>query len=178
MGSLQIGLIVAGIVGTVVLLAMLINLFRQMTRLALAVGTILAMVLVIIVAVSLIEWPTLPSVWVDVPFSTTTNAPIIPRPSAAVTVRWFVMGMLVVVVLLPVLGMLGYFWWQAYQRRVRLQDTREQAKIYALMSGQQMQSPAGTMGRRMGQPGGTVIMVGGQQQEMPAVGGDLWDSVE
>ncbi len=181
MKSLELGLIVAGVTGAVVLLAMLINLFRQMTRLALAVGAVLALLVVGMVALSLVNWPTLPGALVEITH-TVKDAPGVPvsvststGTSAAVTVRRFAMGMLAVVVLGPVGAVAGYLWWQEHQRQSRFQDTLAQAQVYALISGQRSQLAAG-MGRRPGQQGGTVIMVGGQQQEtVQPVGGKLWE---
>jgi hypothetical protein len=93
--------------------------------------------------------------------------------SAAASVRWFLLGLLLLKVAGGIAVALGWHWWKQRQKRARLQEMLEQVQLYALLDGR----PQGAVtARRLGQ-GGNVIVVGGQgapvQQPSPT-----WEVVE
>jgi hypothetical protein len=93
--------------------------------------------------------------------------------SAAVTVRWFLLGLLVLPVAGGIAVVAGWQWWKARQKRAKLQDLLKRAQLYSLLDGRPPQRAVTT--RRLGQ-GGNVIVVGGQapvQQPAPT-----WEVVE
>jgi hypothetical protein len=95
--------------------------------------------------------------------------------SAAVTVRWFLLALLVLPVAGGIAVVAGWQWWKARQKRAKLQEMLEQAQLYALLDGRPPQRAV--TARRLGQGGGNVIVVGGQgapvQQPAPT-----WEVVE
>jgi hypothetical protein len=93
--------------------------------------------------------------------------------SAAVTVRWFLLALLVLPVASGIAVVAGWQWWKARQKRAKLQEMLEQAQLYALLDGRPPQRAV--TARRLGQ-GGNVIVVGGQapaQQPAPR-----WEVIE
>lgn len=157
-------LIGLGTVVLVLLLALLVNLFRQLTRLALAVGIILAFCAISAVALSLITWPMIPSpvvVNVDTPAGEQPAPVAHPGPSAATTVTGFLLAVIAISLLASGGTVVGWHWWKEYQRRRCSQEMLQQAQIYALTSGERL--PTG-LPRRLPQ-GGNVIVVGGQQPQ-------------
>ncbi len=161
METLQLVAIAAGAVVVIVLLALLVNLFRQMTRFALAVGAVLALVALGVVALSFVSWPTSTSPSREI---VTQAQPDVPTPtgtSAAVAVRHFLVGLIVVGVVGTVGAVVGRHLWQERQKRTRLQNTLAQAQVYAMLIGERL--PQG-LPRRLGQGGGNVIVVGAEQE--------------
>ena len=171
METLQLAAIGVGVLVMIVLLALFINLFRAMTRFALAVGAVLAFLALAVVGFSFVTWPTLPSpsleiVHVDgdgrqVQAEPEELVPLAERgPSAAVAVRRFLVGVIVAGALSTVGAVVGRRLWKDYQKRARIQEALTQAQVYAIVSGERL--PQG-MPRRLPQGGGNVIVVGGQE---------------
>ena len=161
-------LILAGLGAAVllVLLALLINLFRAMTRLALAVCALLAFLAVCAVAIFLVkgyilrEIPTWPEPVLPPPAGEhpTTR----PRPSAAATVTRFLLGVIVVGVVVTGGVVISRHLWQERRKQVRLRETVQQAQIYALMTGERAVTG---LPHRLSQGGGNVIVVSGEIQQ-------------
>ena len=171
MTTSQLIAIATGTLVVIVFLALLVNLFRQMTRFALALGAVLALVVLAIVAFSLVSWPTLPSPSVEI--VTQAEIPTPTDTSAAVAVRRFLVGLIVVGVMSTMSAVLGRHLWQEHQKQARLQDALTQAQVYALLSGERL--PQG-LPRRLAQGGGNVIVVGGQ--ETPQAIPQPWEVVQ
>jgi hypothetical protein len=92
--------------------------------------------------------------------------------SAAVEVRVFLLGLLLLKVAGGIALAFGWQWWKQRQKRAKLQEILEQAQLYNLLDGRpQRTAPA----RRLGQ-GGNVILVGGQAPaQQPA---QTWEVIE
>jgi hypothetical protein len=167
METLQLIAILASALAVSVLLALLVNLFRAMTRFTLALAVVLAFAALCAVMLSFVTWPETPSPSVEM---VTPDGDVLPEQpptvpnkvgtSAAVAVRRFLVGLIVVGVLGTVGAVVGRHLWQERQERARLQDALDQAQVYALMSGERL--PQG-LPRRLTQGGGNVIVVGGQE---------------
>lgn len=180
-------LIAAAILTGAVLLALLTNLFRQMTRLALAIGIGLAFVAVILVTLSLTTWPALPSPSLEInhldgdgqPAQPQPAAPPKPAPSAAVAIRRFLTGALLIGIFSVAGCVIGYHLWKNYQRRERIQNTLAQAQIYGLLSGERALNQQ--LPRRLPQGGGNVIVLSGEGQQQPVaqpLAGHGWEVLQ
>lgn len=165
MSTEPLALLAMGVVVAVVLLALLVNLFRAMTRFALAVGAVLALMALCAVALSLVSRPTLPTPRVEIVTQDQSKALPPVGPSAAVAVRRFLVGLLVAGLLGTVGAVTGQHWWQERQRQARLREALQQAQVYALLSGERLSQG---LPRRLTQGGGNVIVLGGQQEPTQA----------
>jgi hypothetical protein len=142
-----------------VLLALLASLIKQMTRLVLAGGVVLAFLALGVVLLVSLDLPALPS-----PVEVHLDSPTLPQsapPSAAASITLFLMGVLAFVVVTIVVVVVGREWWQERRRQARLREALQQAQLYALLSGERV--PTGSAQVRFPQRGGNVILIGGQQ---------------
>jgi hypothetical protein len=154
MTALQIVGVGALALGAILLLALLGGFFRLLAKLPLTEGAIITVVVILAAVGTFAIWPRGRDPLTDKVHMATPHA-----TCAAVAVRRFLVGLLLVKVLGGIAVALGWHWWKARQKRAKLQDMLERAQLYALLDGRPPQRPVGA--RRLGQ-GGNVIVVGGQ----------------
>ncbi len=156
-------LIALGAVVLLAVLAMLVNLFRAMTRFALAVGIVAGLCVVGLIVLASLRWPVIPGP-VVLPAGGPAPSSAVPThsgPSAATSITLFLLAVIVFLGLAVGGAVLGWQWWKQRQKRQRMEAM---ALVYGAMNGALPAPPRRARAHLgQGQPG--VYVVTGQQPQ-------------
>ncbi len=150
-------LIALGAVVLLAVLAMLVNLFRAMTRFALAVCIVAGLCVVGLIVLTSLRWPVIPGPAV-LPAGDPAPSPAVPAdsgPSAATSITLFLLAVVVFLGLAMGGAVLGWQWWKQRQKRQRLEAM---ALVYGAMNGA-LPAPR-RAGARLGQGQSNIYVMG------------------
>ncbi len=150
-------LIALGAVVLLAVLAMLVNLFRAMTHLTLAVGIVAGLCVVALIVLASLRWQVIPAP-VVLPAGDPAPSPAAstdPGPSAATSITLFLLAVIVFLGLAVGGAVLGWQWWKRRQKRQRMETM---ALVYGAMNG--VLPVPRRAGARLGQGQSNVYVMG------------------